>query len=110
MVTANKGPHITCKLPVDQSATCFRNGPIAACHVRVYPYATPPGPTKVTSGPIAMRLIPNETVNPFTYVATVCAICVYSKGLTPPGLGTTLCGCINILVVRLKGIKGGVPL
>ena len=55
MVTANESPRITCTLPVDQSATCSINGPIAACHVRMYPYTIPPGPTKVTSGPIAMR-------------------------------------------------------
>ena len=104
LVTTNGSPCITCTLPADQSATCSRNGPIAACHVRMYPYASPPGPTKVTSGPIAMRLIPDETVNPLTYITTICAMCVYSKALTLPGLGTTLYGCINILVVRLKGI------
>ena len=76
----------------------------------MYPYATPPGPTKVISGPIAMRLIPDETVNPFTYIATICAMCEHTKYLAPPGLGTTLCRCINILVVGLKGIKGGVTL
>ena len=103
MVTANESPCITCTFPVDQSATCSRNGPIAACHVRMYSYAIPPGPTKVTSGPIVMRLIPDEMANPFTYITTICTICVYSKGLTPPGLGPTLCGCINILVVGLKG-------
>ena len=65
---------------------------IKFCHVRMYPYTTPAGPTKVTSGPIAMRLISGETVNPFTYISTICAMCVYSKSLTPPGLGTTLCG------------------
>ena len=75
----------------------------------MYPYATPPGPPKVTSGPIVMRLIPDEMVNPFTYITTVCAICEHPKCLTPPGLGTTLCGCTDILVVGLKGIKGGAP-
>ena len=110
METTNERPRITCTLPFDQSATCSRNGPIAACHVRMYPYATPPGSTKVTSGPIVMRLIPDEMVNPLTYITTICAMWVYSKSLTPPVLGTTLCGCINILVVRLKCIKGGAPL
>ena len=76
----------------------------------MYPYTTPPDPTKVNSGPIAMRLIPDEMVNPFTNITTICAMCVYSKCLTPLGLGTTLCGCINILVVGLKGMKGGAPL
>ena len=76
----------------------------------MYPYATPPGPTKVTSGPIAMRLIPDEMVNPFIYITTICTMCVHSKCLSPPGLGTTLCRCIDILVVGLKGIKGGTPL
>ena len=73
----------------------------------MYPYTTPPGPAKVTSGPIVMRLIPDETVNPFTYIKTICTICEHPKCLTPLGLGTTLCRCINILVVGLKGIKGG---
>ena len=76
----------------------------------MYPYTTPPGPTKVISGPIAMRQISDKLVDPFTYITTVCSMCEHTKYLTPPGLGTTLCGCINILVVRLKGIKGGVPL
>ena len=80
---------------------------MAACHVRVYFFTTPPGPTKVTSGQIVMRLIPCKMVNPYTYITTICAMCVHSKCLTPPGLGTTLCRCINILVIRLKGIKGG---
>ena len=110
IATTNESPRVTCTLPFDQSATCSRNGPIAACHVRVYSYATPPGPIKVTSGPIVMRLIPDETVNPFTYITTICAKWVYSKSLTPPVLGTTLCRCINILVVGLKCIQGGVLL
>ena len=76
----------------------------------MHPYATPPIPTKVTSGPIAMTLIPDEMVNPFTYITAMCAICEYPKCLTPQGLGTTLCERINILVVGLKGIKGGVSL
>ena len=76
----------------------------------MYPYTTPPGPTKETSGPIVMRLILDQMVNPFTFITTICTMWVYFKGLTPPGLGTTLCGCINILVVRLKGKKGGTPL
>ena len=66
----------------------------------MYPYATPPGPAKVACGPIAMTLIPDEMVNIFTYITTICAMCVHSKCLTPPVLGTILCGCINILVVR----------
>ena len=65
----------------------------------MYPYATPPGPTKVTSGPIVMRLIPDEMVNSSTYITTVFARCKKSKYLTPLGLGTTLCQCIDILVV-----------
>ena len=31
----------------------------------MYFYATPPGPTQVNCGPIVMRMISNETVNPF---------------------------------------------
>ena len=53
--------------------------------------------------------MPYETVNPFTYIATFCAMCVHTKYLTPD-LGTTLCRCIDILVIGLKGIKGGTPL
>ena len=57
-----------------------------------------------------IRSMPYETVNPSVYTTTICAMCVHAKCLTPPVLRTTLCGCINVLVVRLKGIKGGVPL
>ena len=60
--------------------------------------------------PIVMRLIPDEVVNSFNYITTICAMCEHTKCLTPPDLGTTLCKCINILVVGLKGIKGGTPL
>ena len=81
-----------------------QKGPIAACHVRIYSYTTPPGPIKVTIGLNEMRLIPDETVNPFTYITTICTKWVYSKSLTPSLLETTLCGYINILVVRLKCI------
>ena len=34
-------------------------------------------------------------------------MCVHTKYLSPPDLGTTLCRCIDILVDRIKGIKGG---
>ena len=61
----------------------------------------------------SLRLIRSmlyETVDPFTYITTICTMYQHSKYLTPPDLGTTLCGCIDILVVGLKGIKGGAPL
>ena len=57
-----------------------------------------------------IRSMPYETINPFTHTTTICAIYQQSKYLTPPDLGTTLCRCIDILMVRLKGIKGGAPL
>ena len=65
----------------------------------------------LTKSLIVIRLMPYETVDPFTYITIMCAICVYTKCLTPPDLRTTLCGAIDILVVlRLKGIKEGVSL
>ena len=56
-----------------------------------------------------IRSMPYEMVNPFTYITTIYAVCQQSKYLTPPDLGTTLCKCIDILVVGLKGIKEVCP-
>ena len=57
-----------------------------------------------------VRSMPYETVNPFTYITAICTMYQQSKSLTPPDLGTTLCRCTDILVVGLKGIKGGAAL
>ena len=57
-----------------------------------------------------IRLMPYDTVNPLAHITTICALYQQSKYLTPPDLGTTLCRCIDILVVGLKGIKRGAPL
>ena len=35
---------------------------MAACHIRMCPYTTSPGPTKVTSGLIVVRLITDVRV------------------------------------------------